>query len=126
MQRTRDYEVGKGKPPKHAQFKPGVSPNPGGKTSDQKRLELANAEAAMRIRARALSAVEAKLNECSTDEAIDMIVEAAMLKLLKDSEDRGLGSPTQSITNPDGSLRPQDTSAAVLAALQAKHGPKPD
>ena len=126
MQRKSDYEVGKGKPPKNYSFKPGQSGNPGGKTSDAKRLELANAEAAMRIRARALSAVEAKLNECSTDEAIDMLVEAAMLKLLKDSEDRGLGSPTQSITNPDGSLRPQDTSAAVLAALQAKHGPKPD
>ena len=119
------YEVGKGKPPVHTQFKPGNRAGLG-KTSEQKRMEMQNAEAAMRIRARALSAVEAKLNECSTDEAIDMLVEAAMLKLLKDSEDRGLGSPTQSITNPDGSLRPQDTSAAVLAALQAKHGPKPD
>ncbi len=107
-------------------FVAGQSGNPGGKSTEQATLERRNAEAALRIRARALSAVEAKLNECSTEEAIEMLVEAAMLKLLKDSEDRGLGAPVQAVTNPDGSLRPQDTSAAVLAALQAKHGPKPE
>lgn len=125
MQGKADYEVGKGKPPKHSRFQPGQSGNPKGKTAETKRLELENAEAAMRIRARLLRATEAKLNELSTDEAMALI-EAAMLKLLKDSEDRGLGAPVQAVTNPDGSLRPQDTSAAVLAALQAKHGPKPE
>lgn len=125
MQGKADYEVGKGKPPKHSRFQPGQSGNPKGKTAETKRLELENAEAAMRIRARLLRATEAKLNELSTDEAMGLI-EAAMLKLLKDSEDRGLGAPVQAVTNPDGSLRPQDISAAVLAALQAKHGPKPE
>lgn len=125
MTGSKDYEVGKGKPPIHSRFKPGQVANPGGKTSEQKRLEMANAEAAMRIRARLLHATEAKLNELDTDAAMELI-EAAMLKLLKDSEDRGLGAPVQAVTNPDGSLRPQDTSAAVIAALQAKHGPKPD
>jgi len=124
MREGATYEVGKGKPPKHTRFgQPNGNPN--GKTSAQKRLEMENAEAAMRIRARLLRATEAKLNELSTDEAMGLI-EAAMLKLLKDSEDRGLGAPVQAVTNPDGSLRPQDTSAAVLAALQAKHGPKPE
>ena len=80
--------------------------NPNGKTSEQKRLEMANAEAAMRIRARALQAVEAKLAESSTEEAIELLVEAAMLKLLKDSEDRGLGAPVQQVTSPDGSIGP--------------------
>jgi hypothetical protein len=47
-----EYEVGKGKPPKHTRFQRGQIANPGGKTKEQKRLELANAEAAMRIRAR--------------------------------------------------------------------------
>lgn len=125
MTGSGSYEVGRGKPPIHTRFKPGNKAGIG-KTSEQKKLELANAEAAMRIRARALSAVEAKLTECSTEEAIKMLVEAAMLKLLKDSEDRWLGAPVQGITNPDGSLRSQDMQAAVLAALQAKHGPKPD
>lgn len=82
----------------------------------------------MRIRARALHAVEAKLNECSTDEAIEMLVEAAMLKLLKDSEDRGLGAPVQAVdhSSKDGTMTPRDTSDAVIEALRAKHGPKPD
>lgn len=104
MQGNEKYEVGYGKPPLHTRFKPGTPGNPGGKTSEQKRLEMQNAEAAMRIRARALHAVEAKLAECSTEQAIEMLVEAAMLKLLKDSEDRGLGAPVQAITNPDGSF----------------------
>jgi hypothetical protein len=100
------YKVGKGKPPKHTQFgQPGGPAS--GKTSEQKRLEYENAQAAMRIRARALHAVEAKLNECSTDEAIEMLVEAAMLKLLKDSEDRGLGAPVQDVRSGDGSMSPK-------------------
>lgn len=104
MQGDEPYKVGPGKPPLHTRFKPGTPGNPGGKTKEQKRLEMQNAEAAMRIRARALHAVEAKLDECSAEQAIEMLVEAAMLKLLKDSEDRGLGAPVQAITNPDGSL----------------------
>lgn len=67
---------------------------------------MENAEAAMRIRQRALRAVEAKLVECSTDDAVKLLVEAAMLKLLKDSEDRGLGAPVQAHVSPDGSMGP--------------------
>ena len=103
----KPYEVGKGKPPKHSQFKPGQIANPGGKSSEQATLERRNAEAAMRIRARALHAVEAKLSESSTDEAIALLVEAAMLKLLKDSEDRGLGAPVQDVRSSDGSMTPR-------------------
>ena len=104
MGEKRTYEVGKGKPPVHTRFgQPGG--NPPGKTSEQKRLEMQNAEAAMRIRARLLHATEAKLNELDTDAAMELI-EAAMLKLLKDSEDRGLGAPLQAITSPDGSIGP--------------------
>ena len=103
---TEKLRSGKGNPnPSPAtRFGAGNKANPAGKTSETKRLEYANAEAAMRIRARALHAVEAKLNDCSTEQAIEMLVEAAMLKLLKDSEDRGLGAPVQAITNPDGSF----------------------
>jgi hypothetical protein len=64
-------------------------------------MSLANAEAAIRIRNRVLRAAEAKLNECSTDEVLDQFVEAAMLKLLTDSETRGLGAPAQPITGPN-------------------------
>ena len=114
MQGKEDYEVGKGKPPKHSRFQPGQSGNPKGKTAEAKRLELANAEAAMRIRARALHAVEAKLGECSTDEAIALLVEAAMLKLLKDSEDRGLGAPVQDVRSGDGSMTPQVITRTII------------
>jgi hypothetical protein len=115
MKGKADYEVGKGKPPKHTQIKPGEVRNPGGKTSTQKRMEMANAEAAMRIRARALRAVEAKLEESDTDAAIELLVEAAMLKLLKDSEDRGLGAPIQDIRSGDGSMTQKPTIIELVA-----------
>jgi len=99
------YDVGKGKPPKHTRIGMPDGPPPG-KTKEQKRLEMQNAEAAMRIRARILAAAEAKLVECSTDDVLDRYVEAAMLKLLKDAEDRGLGAPVQPMTSPDGSIGP--------------------
>lgn len=117
----KPYEVGRGKPPVHTRIKPGEVRNPSGKSSEQKRIELRNAEAAMRIRERVLRAVEAKLNECSTDEAIELVAEAAMLKLLKDSEDRGLGAPVQAINNPDGNLKAAPTHI-VFTGIE----PKPD
>lgn len=101
MREDKPYEVGKGRPPRNRRFGQPEG-NPNGKTSEQKRLEMQNAEAAMRIRARALHAVEAKLEECSTEETIEMLIEAAMLKLLKDSEDRGLGAPVQPMTGQNG------------------------
>jgi hypothetical protein len=106
MKGKASYEVGYKKPPVSGRIKPGEVRNPGGKSSEQATLERRNAEAAMRIRERILRAAEAKLVECSTDEVLEQFVEAAMLKLLKDSEDRGLGAPVQALTNPDGSLSP--------------------
>lgn len=90
-------EVGKGKPPKHTQFKKGQSGNPGGKTSEQVAIERRNAETAMRIREKLLAAAEAKLGQLGNDAALEFI-EAGMLKLLKDAEERGLGAPKQSVT----------------------------
>lgn len=129
MQGSEDNEVGYKKPPKHSRFQKGQSGNPKGKTSETKRMELANAEAAMRIRARALKAVEAKLEECSTEEAIEMLVEAAMLKLIKDSEDRGLGSPVQAVdhtTNGKDIVRdPREMTDKELARIVAAANGKP-
>jgi hypothetical protein len=109
----KPYEVGRGKPPKHAQFKPGNKAGLG-KTSEQKLLELRNAEAAMRIRERILRAAEARLVECSTEEVLAEFVESAMLKLLKDSEDRGLGAPLQDIRSGDGSMTPQIVERVIV------------
>lgn len=88
-----------------AKGNPNPSPNtrigapggpPPGKTVGQRSLEMQNAEAAMRIRSRLLKAVEEKL-DTSEGEAVLAMVEAAMLKLLTDSETRGLGAPTQKV-----------------------------
>ena len=107
MTGKKNYEVGKCKPPKEHQFKKGQVANPGGKTKEQKRLEMENAKAAMRIRAKLLKATEKKLKGMNADDVVEELVEAAMLKLLKDSEDRGLGAPVQAHTSPDGSMSPQ-------------------
>ena len=43
-QPKRDYEVGKGKPPKDGQFPPGVSGNPSGRPKRQPKLRKAMSE----------------------------------------------------------------------------------
>lgn len=86
-------------------FKKGQTGNPGGKTREQIAIERRNADAAMRIREKLLAAAEKKLSTLDDDAALEF-VEAAMLKLLKDAEDRGLGSPTQDHTSSDGSMSP--------------------
>ena len=108
-------------------FQKGSVGNPKGKTSEQKKLEmntavaaLRNAEAAIRIRERVLRAAEARLNELSSEEVIAEYVEAAMLKLLTDSETRGLGAPQQAVdvTSKGESISPQPS---IIAALERKH-----
>lgn len=97
--------------------------NPNGKTSLQRELEIQNAELATKIRARLLKAVHAVVEQ-ATDEAALAQVEADVLRLLKDSEDRGLGAPKASvdISNPDGSLQREPIQKEVIAALSKIHG----
>ena len=92
-------------PSPRTRFKKGETGNPGGKTAEQVAIERRNADAAMRVRERLLKAAESKLAKLTDDEALEFI-EAGMLKLLKDAEDRGLGSPVQPLTSPDGSMKP--------------------
>lgn len=101
-------KVGPGNPPKHTQFKKGQSGNPGGMSSEQARLIRENAEAASRIRAKLLKATEETLATADPNAVMESI-EAAMLKLLTDSETRGLGAPVQQIdnTSSDGSMTPR-------------------
>ena len=89
-------------------FKKGQSGNPGGMSSEQARLIRENAEAASRIRAKLLKATEDTLATADPNTVMESI-EAAMLKLLTDSETRGLGAPVQQIdnTSSDGSMAPQ-------------------
>lgn len=98
-------------------FQKGSSGNPKGKTAEAKRLEYENAQRALRIRDRFLRSLEAKLNDSDMDAVLEML-DAQSLKLLKDSEDRGLGAPVQPHTSPDGSMTPKlDLSGLSDAAL---------
>jgi hypothetical protein len=121
-------EVGYKKPPKNRQFGQ-PDGNPQVATSAQRKMEIENARIATEIRQRALHAVHAKLVECSTDDAIALLVEAAMLKLLKDTEDRGLGTPKASLdlSSDDGSMSPKpavELTDEQLAMIIAGHADK--
>ncbi len=97
-------EVGYKKPPVETQFGKGEKANPQGKTSKQRKAEIANAEKATLIRGRLLDAVVKATEAGASLEHI----EAAMLKLLKDAEDRGLGTAVQSVNleSPEGTMTP--------------------
>jgi len=90
-------------------------PSPG-KSSEQKTLEYRNAEAAVRIRAKFLSAAESKLADMSDDQ-IMAILDGNMLTLMKDSETRGLGAPVQPVdhSSTDGSMTPRPTVIEFIA-----------
>ena len=81
-------------------FKPGASGNPGGKTSEQRRKEIENAEKATFIRGRLLDRIVNLIKE--DPDSVDPTGD--ILKLIKDSEDRGLGQPksTTEIGGIDG------------------------
>lgn len=94
-------------PSPETRFGAGNNANPQGKTSETKKLELLNAEAAVRIRSRFLEAVERKLNpggivQESVDASVLALLDGNMLTLMKDSETRGLGAPVQRIGGEGG------------------------
>jgi len=106
-------EVGYKKPPVETRFGQ-PNGNPIGATSEQRKAEIANAEKATLIRGRLLDAVvEATESGASVEH-----IEAAMLKLLKDSEDRGLGTAVQSLNveSPQGTMTPQVVTRRVVDA----------
>ena len=72
-----------------------MSENPGGKTKEQRAAEVQSAEDSAKIRA----LMTAKLLKEMTAQDADptKFIDPAVLKLLKDSEDRGHGTPVQAI-----------------------------
>jgi len=124
MQEKRG-KPGNPNPSPATRFKKGDSGNPRGKTSEQKKLEmntavaaLRNAEAAIRIRAKLLAATEAQLDIAGDAAEVMTMIEAAMLKLLTDSETRGLGAPVSSVdlSSKDGSMTPQIIERIIVKA----------
>lgn len=112
--------------------------NPNGKTSAQRKREIANAERATKLRGRLLVALEKKLNAADEigDAAAAESIQADILKLLKDSEDRGLGTPIATVRGPgdDGehlvrqSFDPTKLSDTALREIMAarNEAPQPD
>jgi hypothetical protein len=119
-------EVGYKKPPVETQFGAGKKANPQGKTSEQRRAEIANAEKATLLRGRMLDAVIEATSD--GDKATLEFIEAGVLKLLKDVEDRGLGTAVQSInhTSDDRSMSParELSDAELQAVIDANADPK--
>ena len=93
-----------GNPPAEYRFKPGQSGNPGGKTKEQRRLEVENAERATRIRGQLLAALEETLlahRDVADLSGITQSITGDNLRMLKDAEDRGLGAPKQTVELAD-------------------------
>lgn len=93
MTGSKDYEVGKGKPPIHSRFKPGQVANPGGKTSEQKKAEMKAAELAKQLEARLLAALVAQ----SDADLIEGLTGGDITRLIKTAMDREYGTPTQKV-----------------------------
>jgi hypothetical protein len=87
-------------------WKKGHCPNPGGKTREQHRLERKNAETALRIRERLIDSLEHKIEDLEDIDQVIAFLDNTVLKMLKDTEDRGLGAPIQDIRSGDGSMTP--------------------
>ena len=122
-------------PNNHAtRFKKGENRNPQGKTSEQKKQEYKNALIATRLRGRMLEALENELIEADEAElaavmendpkrlkkvnAAKLMINANVLKLLKDTEDRGLGTPIQSVNieSPSGTMTPAVITRQIVDA----------
>ena len=99
-----DYNA---KPPEHTKWKPGQSGNPGGKTSEHRKAEIEAAELAAKVRLGLVSAFANLVQGKASDEERHALLNSDALRLLKDSEDRGFGAPTQPVdsTSSDGSAR---------------------
>lgn len=91
-------------PSPETRFGIGNPGNANGKTSEQRKAEIANAERATRIRGRMLEALEKSLDDAlevaGSDAASVAAIGADVLRLMKEAEDRGFGAPTAKIEGP--------------------------
>jgi hypothetical protein len=99
-------------------FKPGQSGNPGGVSSERKRLMNESAEMAARIMHRQLEALQGMFNEHPEKERIVEYINADVHRLVKDAIDRVEGTARQSVdhTNSDGTLTPKPTEIIIRPA----------
>jgi hypothetical protein len=95
-------------PSPETRFNPGQSGNPGGKTSAHRKAEVEAAELAAKARLGLVRAFANLVEGTATDQDRMSLLNSDALRLLKDSEDRGYGAPTQPVdnTSSDGSMKP--------------------
>ena len=86
-------------------WQPGQSGNPGGKTSEHRANEVKAAEIAARARLGLVEAFANLLDGKATVSQKELLLKIDALRLLKDSEDRGFGTPVHQVdnTSSDGS-----------------------
>lgn len=93
-------------------FKPGQSGNPGGMSAETRRLISENAKKATAIRAALLAAVEAQIEAGITPE-----LGSDLLRLVKETEDRGFGAPKQT-TEFEGELGVTQITRRIVEAKE--------
>ena len=101
-------------------FKPGQSGNPGGVSSERKRLLNESANIAARIMHRQLQALESMFNEHPEKERIVETITADIHRVVKDALDREEGTPRQSVdhTSSDGSMTPKPFTGFIIERAQ--------
>lgn len=84
-----------------------------GKTSEHRKAEIKAAELAALVQADLVEALYNTLQDAKDDADKLDAIRSDVLKLLKDSQDRGFGSPQQHIdnTSSDGSMTPKGLGA---------------
>ena len=97
-------------------WKPGQSGNPGGKTSEHRKAEIRAAELAAKVQLDLVEALSNTLDAAEGDEGKLAAIKADVLKLLKDAQDRGYGTPKSSVdlSSEDGSMS-QPTTVRIEA-----------
>ena len=120
-------EVGYKKPPKSRQFGQPNGNKPGLTSEAAFALHEANEKTA-KMYLEMISAVEGKIEamktaEDSPDEYAALVaIKGDILRLMKDIMDRSIGTPKSSVdlSSEDGSMSPQASQDAFLAAMRAK------
>ena len=120
-------EVGYKKPPKSRQFGQPNGNKPGLTSEAAFALHEANEKTA-KMYLEMISAVEGKIEamktaEDSPDEYAALVaIKGDILRLMKDIMDRSIGTPKSSVdlSSEDGSMSPQASHEAFLAAMRAK------
>jgi hypothetical protein len=112
------------KDPSHeTRFKPGVSGNPSGRSSEELIAMNEAAKISANLRLAALSCLQEKVD---AGEDLLEYLDSNILNLFKQSEDRAHGTPKQYVdsTSSDGSMTPTKIIRELVTPKETKDGPR--